>query len=195
MKEFIALLSVLIMMTGCESGNSVIEAVDPENNIVTAITERPPAERHVTAEEFEKEMGYSFNIPDGVEEIDYVIDTSTINPVGFVGFYLDGVLWNAKVMQTDRSYYRDDLFEPYKIDFDELEFKPENGQIIKVHSAEPDVLKYYLIKYHSDTIKDNYDFNAYWFFEDEGLELILQSISEEPINKVPVEVFDTVLKE
>lgn len=195
MKELIAVLSAFIVMTGCASGNTVIESADPDNYIVTTITERPPAERHVTAEEFEKEMGYSFNIPDGVEEIDYVIDTSTSNTVGFVGFYLDGVLWNAKVTQTDRSYYRDDLFEPYKIDFEELEFKPENSQSIKVHGEEPDVLKYYLIKYHSDTINDNYDFNAYWFLEDEGLELILQSIYEEPIHKVPVEVFDNVMNE
>ena len=195
MKELIALLSALIMMTGCASENPVIEAVDPKNYIVTTITERPSPERYVTAEEFEKEMGYSFNIPDGAEEVAYRIDTSTSDPVGFVGFYLDGVLWNAKVMHTDRSYYRDDLFEPYKIDFDELDFKSENGQVIKVHGVEPDVLRYFLIHYNSDTIKDTYDLNAYWFLEDEGLELIMQSTSEEPIHKVPVEVFDTVLKE
>lgn len=203
MREFIVFISALIMLTGCasgnpaaesERGNALIEAVDPENYIVTTITEREPPEHHVTAEEFEKEMGFSFNIPDGVEEVDYVIDTSMFEPVGFVGFYWDGVLWNAKVMRTDRSYYRDDLFAPYKIDFDELDFKPENGQVIKVHGAEPDVLRYFLIHYNSDTIKDTYDFNAYWFLEDDRLELIIQSISEEPIHKVPVEVFAPLFK-
>ena len=197
MKEFIAFISALIMMTGCASGNPVteaeqgnelIEALGLEDYIVTTITEREPPEHHVTAEEFEKEMGFCFNIPEGVEEVDYVIDTD--GPVGFAGFYWDGVLWNAKATHSDRSYYRDDLFEPYKSDYDELDFKPEGGQPVKVHGTEPDVVKYYLRHYHSDTIKDTYEFNAYWYFEDEGLELIMQSLSEEPISKVPVEVFD-----
>lgn len=204
MKKFIALLSALIMMTGCtaenavpeaaEQGNGLMEAINPENYIVTTITAREPPEHHVTAEEFEKEMGFGFNIPEGVEEVEYVIDTSTFEPVGFAGFYWDGVLWNAKATHSDRSDYRDDLFEPYKSDYDELTFKPEGGQPVKVHGTEPDVVKYYLRHYHSDTIKDTYEFNAYWYFEDEGLELIMQSLSEEPINKVPVEVFDPLFK-
>ena len=65
----------------------------------------------------------------------------------------------------------------------------ENGQVIKARGAEPDVLRYFLIHYHSDTINDAYMFNAYWFLEDEGLELTLQSYSEQPVHEVPVEVF------
>ena len=197
MKELISLLSTLIMMTSCSAKDAATEAAekgdlpigaDPRDYIVTTITERRPPEEHVTAEEFEKEMGFRFNIPEGVEDVEYVIDTD--GPVGFAGFYWDGVLWNAKAWHTDRSHYRDDLFEPYKSDYDELEFKPEGGQPVKVHGAEPDVVRYYLRHYHSDTIKDTYEFKAYWYFEDEGLELIMQSLSEEPITKVPAGVFD-----
>ena len=158
--------------------------------IVTTITERPPTDRQVTAEEFEEELGFRFNIPEGAEVCEYRIDYSSPNmPVGFVGFYHDGILWNATVMSTNRSYYRDDLFEPYKSEYDELNFVPENGQVIKARGAEPDVLRYFLIHYHSDTINDAYMFNAYWFLEDEGLELTLQSYSEQPVHEVPVEVF------
>ncbi len=187
-----------------ESVNSVTEAAEPINpvtgaeedeNIETVLTARPPTERYVTAEEFEEEMGYCLIIPEGAEEVSYMIENSVPPyPVGVVGFVLDGVGWKATVSRTDNPFYMDNMFEPYKMDFDELFFVPEDGQTITVHGARPDALRYFLLHFHSDTIKDIYDFNAYWYMEDEGLELTMEGGSEESIHKVPVEIFDPIFR-
>ncbi len=90
-----------------ESENPVTESAEPINpvteaeedeNIETVLTARPPTERYVTAEEFEEEMGYCLNIPEGAEEVSYMIENSVPPyPVGVVGFVLDGVGWRATV--------------------------------------------------------------------------------------------------
>ena len=83
----VAMASLLaLVLTGCSSGNE-------------RLIDRPSPEIEVTAEEFEKEYGFSPSIPESVEEVQYIIDTDTHR--GFVGFYEGDVLWNIKVLKTE----------------------------------------------------------------------------------------------
>ena len=193
------LIAAMLLLTSCA-------AADPENGaaatveqtttvtsetVVTTdetiggteiLTERQSPEIHVTAEEFTEEMGYQFYIPDGVVEVDYVIDTDSHR--GLIGFYLDDVLCNIKVKRSDVFF---DIDDPYVTDdWEKLTFEPDEGQILKVHGADPEV-RYWKINY-SDTNKA-YWLSAEWFLEDEGIMTALICYSEKPVHTMPIEVF------
>lgn len=168
--KIIMLLSALsLMLTGCASGNANITRSD--------------SEIEVTAEKFQEEIGFLFSVPEGAEDVTYSIDTET--HCGFMGFVLDGVVWNAKVKRSDafadiKNLYIEDSWEEIGCDFD-------SNQIMKVHGVNPDV-KCYRIPYADNS--EAYRCLAMWFLEDEGFMISLDSYSEKPIRTMPVEVFD-----
>ena len=169
----VALFSALaIMLTGCSSGNE-------------RLIDKPDPEVEVTAEEFEKEYGFSPSIPEGVEEVQYVIDTDTHR--GFVGFYEGDVLWNIKVLKTDEFK---DIATPYSYEgTTEIDCFIDSNQDLTVQGVEPQ-----LTCYRNQYSEDNEDYMAVamWFLEDDGLMISLQSLSDEPVHTMPVEVFDSI---
>ena len=171
--KIVALFSALaIVLTGCSSGKE-------------RLVQRPDPEVNVTAEEFEKEYGFSPSIPEGVEEVEYVIDTESHR--GCVGFYVGDVLWNVKVLMTDE--YKD-IAKPYIDEHtNEMDCFLDSSQDLTVHGVEPE-----LICYRFQYSEDNEDYMAFamWFLEDDGLMISLQSLSDEPVHTMPVELFDSI---
>lgn len=149
----------------------------------TVIYQRPNPEIEVTAEEFkefEEEIGYSLSVPEGAKNVVYQIDTEQY--YGTLAFYLDDVLWNAKVRRRDKSEYKP---EPYVGDYEtEIDCEFKSGQVTKVHGVEGDI-RYYRITYPNNT--EAYKLNAEWFLEDGGYELLMSCYSEEPIYTMPIE--------
>lgn len=190
--KIIALSAVFILMlTGCASKNEdMLQQPNPETNvteeqqtdITILIDTRDDPSIEVSAEEFQKEMGYSFSVPQGAQEVTYVIDTEQHR--GYMGFYLDGVLWNARVKRADAFT---DIVNTYIDDYvEEIGSELDSEQILQVHGADPEI-HYYRYKYDNKTL--SYDLTAMWYLEKEGFMVALTSYSETPIHTMPVEVF------
>lgn len=183
--KIITLLSALsLMLTGCASGNANITSSSPEIEVTSgnANITRDSPEIEVTAEKFQEETGFLFSVPEGAEDVTYIIDTETKRAL--MGFVLNGVLWNAMVKRSDAfedivNLYVRDNWEEIGCDFD-------SDQIMKVHGADPDV-KCYRIHYADNS--EAYRFSAMWFLEDEGFMISLGSYSEKLVHTMPVEVF------
>ncbi|MBO4415584.1 MAG: hypothetical protein J5824_06340 [Lachnospiraceae bacterium] len=135
----------------------------------------------VTAEEFQNRLNYSFNVPDGAQEVYYTIDTDS--NVGTVSFILDGNYWKAGMIRRDTICF-DHHYIPDEATVISCDF--ENDPSMKVHGAAPGISGYYL-KYNDGSVQ--YVYTANWFLENEGLSLSLDCYADAPIDSMPVEVF------
>ena len=103
---------------------------------------------------------------------------------GYMSFYQDGVLWNAKAKRADAFT---DIVNTYIDDYvEEIGSELDNDQVLQVHGADPEI-HYYRYKYNNKTI--SYDLTAMLHLEEEGFMVALTSYSETPIHTMPVEVF------
>ena len=135
----------------------------------------------VTAEEFQNRLNYSFNVPDGAEDVYYTIDTDS--NVGTVSFTLDDIYWKASMIQRDTICF-DHHYIPDEAT--EISCNFENDPAMKVHGAAPGISGYYF-KYSDGSVQ--YVYTANWFLESEGFSLSLDCYADAPIDSMPVEVF------
>ena len=135
----------------------------------------------VTAEEFQNRLNYSFNVPDGAEDVYYTIDTDS--NVGTVSFTLNGIYWKASMIQRDTICF-DHHYIPDEAT--EISCNFENDPALKVHGAAPSISGYYF-KYNDGSVQ--YVYTANWFLESEGFSLSLDCYADAPIDSMPVEVF------
>ena len=161
-----------------EPDNQGVQNEPPENEQGT----RENPEIEITAEEFMEKFGSVITVPEGIEILEYRIDTETER--GYMAFYKDEVLWNVYV-KPDNIYpevYRVNVDE----DMEETDCELSPGQVTKVHGIEPE-LHYYRSRYEDGS--ESYRLFAKWTLEEEGYELWLICYSETPIHTIPVEVF------
>lgn len=171
--RIIALLFVFaLVMTGCSKGGE-------------RLVQRPNPETQVSAEEFEKEYGFSLFVPEGAEDVSYVIDMESHR--GTMNFKLNDTYWSARVMRADdfksfNNFYVDDSQE-------EIDSLFDSNQDIRVLGVEP-VIRYFRIHYVDNS--EAYSSEAMWFLEDKRLMIGLDCFSEKQVHKMPVEVFDQI---
>ena len=132
----------------------------------------------MTAEEFMENFGAIISVPEGIEILEYRIDTETQR--GYMAFYKDEVLWNVYVKPENiyPEVYRVNVDE----DMEETDCVLDEGQITKIHGVEPE-----LHYYRRNTI-GTYELYAKWFLEDDGFQIALLATSKTPIHSLPVEI-------
>ncbi len=182
----LTLLMCGVAACGNKDGNAVESGVTPDKEEdmqdVAPEIERDDPEVEVTEEDFMKEFGSVISVPDDIQILEYRIDSETRR--GYMAFYKDDVLWNVYVKPVNNWP------EVYRIYVDDnmTEIDPElaPGTVTKVHDTDPE-LHYYRIQY--DENSGAYELFAKWILEDEGFQIALTSLSETPIETMPVEIF------
>lgn len=171
--RIIALVFIFaLMLSGCSRGGEIL-------------VQRESPVKEVTAEEFEKEYGFGLSVPAGAECVIYEIDTESHR--GTMSFKLNGAIWSARALKTD--VFKDIV--SFGVDDITVETVGvlDSDQIMRVRGVEPDA-KFYRTNY-TDGSKA-YKSTAMWFLEDKGMVITLESFSEKPVYKMPVEVFDSI---
>jgi hypothetical protein len=136
----------------------------------------------VTAEEFQDRQGYTFNVPDGAEDVIYLIDTES--NCGSMTFTLDGVGWTAVEIQRDVEIPLSHPYYPEGSTEQNCDFI--NDPAMKVHGADGEAYGYYE-KVSEDW--EYYYYSADWYLANEGYSIALFCYSDAPIDSMPVEVF------
>ena len=182
----LTLLMCGLAACGNKDGNAVESGVTPDKeedmqDVASEITRDDP-EVEVTEEDFMKEFGSVISVPDDIQILEYRIDSETQR--GYMAFYKDDVLWNVYVKPENiwpevyRNYVDDNMTE--------IEPVLAPGTVTKIHDTDPE-LHYYRIQY--DENSGAYKLFAKWILEDEGFQIAFTSLSETPIETMPVELF------
>ena len=170
-----------IVQNGDPAGQSLQISDADEDVDEKILVARADPTIEVSAEEFQNMQGYSFNVPDGAENVYYTIDTES--NFGTVRFTLDGVEWSASEIHLPGF----DLCHP-SLGNGEIEVSCDfkDDPAMKVHGVAPTAKGIY-IKY--DDNSERYAYSACWNLDDEEYSISLDCYSEAPIDSMPVEVF------